>query len=393
MKAMNKRSILLLALFPLLQAVLSAEPIRILRIGDSITWQQSGDATLPDLLANEGIACQFVGTQNWFDDGGYVPVELAREEDQFSEGYPGMTVEWFTDPNFSWASWQARPTTIPKGDGNTPIRHALTNGNPDIILLMIGTNNTARDKDGVRGEDSSGEVNVAFLSQKYSALLDEIDALAPDAKVIVAELIDVIDTGTGNNANRSARTLHFNEKVVRPVVQARIAAGKPYTLVNFFTLLEVPFDYMDSVHPNINGIALLGNAWFEAIVAALQPADAYAEWAANNNILGGPADLIGGVANLVRYALGGNADTPAGELRTQLQAQTEGGSTTLRIAFNRIDDPMVRYAIWQSSDLADWGEAPVWQGTGAHNGVPGPFQLELPASGPQSFLRLAIDRD
>lgn len=261
----------LLALAAILgsSSYLSADPIRILRIGDSITWQQSGEATLQDRLDDAGINYVMVGTQNWFDDGGYVPVNLAREENQYNEGYPAMTVQWFTDTNFSWASWQARPTTIPQGFGNTPIMHALSQNMPDIILLMIGTNNTQRDKDGVQGENSSGEVDIAFLAEKYDELLTMIDFFAAEAKVFVAEIIDVIDTGTGNGANRSARTLHFNENVVRPVVQARIDAGQPYTLLNFFDLLDVPDDFMDSVHPNDGGIQKMNNAWADAVLAHL----------------------------------------------------------------------------------------------------------------------------
>lgn len=246
-----------------------ADTLRILRIGDSITWQQSGEATLQNMLDAAGIDFQFVGTQNWFDDGGYVPVDLARENNQYSEGYPGMTVEWFTDPNFSWAPWQERPTRIERGDGNTPIRHALTRSTPDIILLMIGTNNTQRDANNQRGVDSLPNVNVEFLLPKYNELLDQIELLAPQAHVIVAEIIDVIDTGEGNGANRSARTLFFNENIVRAAVQPRIEAGKSYTLVDFFPLLDVPADFMDSVHPNDGGIRKMNAAWFDAMLPLL----------------------------------------------------------------------------------------------------------------------------
>ncbi|MCC5842512.1 MAG: hypothetical protein JJT96_20515 [Opitutales bacterium] len=270
---MKHRLLPLAALVFFVGGLSAADPVRILRIGDSITWQQSGDGTLPDRLDAAGIHYVMVGTQNWFDDGGYVPGNLAREEDQYSEGYPAMTVEWFTDPDFSWAAWQARPTTIERGFGNTPIIHALSQNSPDIILLMIGTNNTVRDKNGERGESSSGEVDVAFLSQKYEDLLSMIDFFAPEAHVFVAEMIDVIDTGEGNGANRSARTLHFNEHVVRPVVQARIDAGLPFTLLNFFDLLDVPGDFMDSVHPNDAGIQKMSHAWADAILAHLGPSD------------------------------------------------------------------------------------------------------------------------
>jgi hypothetical protein len=387
-----RTSLLPLAAILVLGCQLSAEPIRILRIGDSITWQQSGEATLQDRLDAAGIDYVMVGTQNWFDDGGYVPVNLAREENQNNEGYPAMTVEWFTDPNFSWASWQARPTTIERGFGNTPIIHALSQNMPDIILLMIGTNNTQRDRNGVQGENSIGEVDVAFLSQKYEDLLSMMDFFSPEAKVFVAEIIDVVDTGAGNGANRSARTLHFNENVVRPVVQARIDAGQSFTLLNFFDLLDVPGDFMDSVHPNDNGIQKMNNAWADAFIAHLAPAsDAYADWAAANGVSGGPNDQTGGVANLLRYALGGDANTPAGTLLPRISGGSVEGQVSLR--FHRIDDPQLRYAVWKSTDLIHWGESPVWVGHGANGGVPGDYEVPVDFTGGQRFLRLEVDRN
>jgi hypothetical protein len=312
---------LLLAAMAAWPAAASADdPVRIMRIGDSITWQMSGDATLEQLLDVEGIAYEFVGTQNWYDDGGYVPVELAREENQDTEGYPAMKVEWFTDPDFLWYTWLARPTTIVKGDGNTPIRHALTSNPPDIILLMIGTNNTDRDKDGVRGESSSAEIDAAFLAGAYGALLDAIEELAPQAHTIVAELPVTNDTGGGNRFNRAERTLNFNLQVVRPLVQARIDAGKPFSLVDFYPLLDVPDDFhqgTDTVHPGLTGIPKLNTAWFHAILGVVAPSG-FAAWIAGFDGLtedqrGAQAAPAGdGIPNLLKYAVAGMSPLESG---------------------------------------------------------------------------------
>ncbi len=311
-----------LSLAPAVGGLSAGDPIRIMRVGDSITWQKSGDATLQNLLDAAGVDYEFVGTQNWYDDGGYVPLELAREENQDVEGYPGMTVQWFTDPNFFWQSWLARPTTIQRGGGNTPIKHALTNNDtPDIILLMIGTNNMLRDINGVRGVDSSTEIDAFTLGVYFSALLLDIRELAPDAHVIVAELPVSNDTGGGGRTNQAGRTLNYNEQVVRPTTQNRIDAGDPLSLVDFYPLLDVPDDFYDDgsasrdyVHPGVTGIPKLSEAWFHAIMDVIQPPrppSGFEDWMQGFAGLG-PGDLApsaspsgDGVPNLVKYFIDG----------------------------------------------------------------------------------------
>ncbi|MCC5841651.1 MAG: PKD domain-containing protein [Opitutales bacterium] len=125
------------------------------------------------------------------------------------------------------------------------------------------------------------------------------------------------------------------------------------------------------------------------IVAVIDP---YAAWVDANAIAGGPADLTNGVPNLLRYALGGDAFTPMGELQPQLRSKTTPEGRTLTLRFHRINDPQVRYAVWFSEDLSDWGEAPVWEAFGAPSGVPGPFEVTQPSTGDRGFLRLEVER-
>ena len=122
------------------------------------------------------------------------------------------------------------------------------------------------------------------------------------------------------------------------------------------------------------------------------PTDPYADWVVTNNIQGGPDDATGGVANLMRYALGGDATTPAADLLPQMQSALDAEGLVLSLAFHRIDDPQVSYAVWYSEDLLDWGTEPVWQGTGAHEGVPGPYEVSVPAFAERGFLRLEVSR-
>lgn len=124
----------------------------------------------------------------------------------------------------------------------------------------------------------------------------------------------------------------------------------------------------------------------------IEPTDGYTAWATANNIAGGPNDLTGGVANLIRYALGATGTTPLGDLLPQLQSERTPDGLSLSLTFHRIDDPELRYAVWYSEDLADWGEAPVWEAFGAHEGVPGEFEVVVPTNADRAFLRLEVSR-
>jgi uncharacterized repeat protein (TIGR02543 family) len=118
--------------------------------------------------------------------------------------------------------------------------------------------------------------------------------------------------------------------------------------------------------------------------------DAYGDWVAANNITGSLIDLTNGVPNLIRYALGGDATTPISQLTPQLQSQADPGGLTLSLTFHRVNDPEVTYAVWFSEDLVDWHLQ--WQGTGAHDGVPGAFEVSAPTPGNRGFLRLEVTR-
>ncbi|MCC5841037.1 MAG: glycoside hydrolase family 9 protein [Opitutales bacterium] len=140
------------------------------------------------------------------------------------------------------------------------------------------------------------------------------------------------------------------------------------------------------------GTLYLDDIVFLTPAAEPEPADLYATWAAANDIVGGMTDETGGVSNLLRYALGGHADTPLSTLIPQMQTNVDPLGLTLRLTFYRIDDPLVNYAVWYSEDLSDWGSAPLWEDVGAPDGTPGFFHFEVPTTSARGFLRLEVSR-
>lgn len=110
------------------------------------------------------------------------------------------------------------------------------------------------------------------------------------------------------------------------------------------------------------------------------------------------ADLLSdpdgdGALNLIEYALGGLPLDPASTGRPEPELFEHAGETRLRVTFLRRGDPRLVYSVWATSDLADWGGAPIWSSTGAAN-LAGPVtvtDVTVVADGSPRFLQVRVD--
>lgn len=152
------------------------------------------------------------------------------------EGHPGYTVD-----NSSTTS------------GISPLVDASIAANrPNIILLMIGTN------------DLNRNVDPTNFPTRLGALLDKIVNDAPNSLVAVAKITPWQDDGTNANAVEP-----FNTKIAT-VVQARITNGKHVVLVDMYTPFRANTNYKtalmgDYLHPNDAGYVIMGDVWYAAI--------------------------------------------------------------------------------------------------------------------------------
>jgi hypothetical protein len=119
------------------------------------------------------------------------------------------------------------------------------------------------------------------------------------------------------------------------------------------------------------------------LLATVPPAaDGYDAWALQLPAgQRGKAYVFGGVPNLLRYALGGDASTPASALRLQAQPNASG----MNLSFPRIDDSRLTYEIWGTNDLIHWGTEPLWIGLGS-----GPTSVDIQTQEPIWFLHLRV---
>ncbi len=187
--------------------------LRIMPLGDSITFGWPDRAyggyrhLLGKLLAKDGYVFDFVGSQR----GG-------------NEGQPGWTIG-----------------QIKKGLDS---EGWLETYRPDLILLHIGTNDIRQG-------------NAASAPDNLSALLDDILARLPQARVIVAQIIPF---------RRGSDPDHQSYNAAIPRIVA--SKGPRVSMVDMESILSKG-DYSDGLHPNSGGYDKMARAWEPAIRAVV----------------------------------------------------------------------------------------------------------------------------
>lgn len=187
---------------------------RIMPLGDSITdgYNVPGGyrINLKTLLPNSN----FVGS---LENG---PVSLTDRE---HEGHSGWKIHEIQNNIVTW----------------------LQSHTPDIVLLMIGTN------------DILSNYEVAQAPQRLSSLIDSINQTTPNAHVLVASILPI------NSGDSQPRVDAFNQ-TIPGIVQQKKDQGKKVHYVDMQTVLTLS-DLIDGIHPNATGHSKIAQKWASAI--------------------------------------------------------------------------------------------------------------------------------
>jgi lysophospholipase L1-like esterase len=139
---------------------------------------------------------------------------------------------------------------------------------PNIVLLMIGTNDTAWWTNN----------DAAEIGARHSALIDQIRAARPNAWIFVGSIppqTSVMIHGkpdgnaTTTSVDRAVLAGQFNA-VIRSNVAARIAAGQQVRFVDVNSVLTTA-DLYDGIHPTEVAHAKVAQVFLDAVRAALVP--------------------------------------------------------------------------------------------------------------------------
>jgi lysophospholipase L1-like esterase len=211
-------------------------PCVIMPLGDSITYgygQSTGGGYRVELFSQaltDNKLVTFVGSSQSGPD-----TVSGKTFPKGNEGHSGYSID-----------------DSSKTSGISPlVEQAISKYKPNIILLMIGTN------------DMHYSLDLPNAPTRLGKLLDQITSDAPKALLVVAKIVPA------NGAQNSA-TISYNA-AIPAVVQQRVAQGKNIALVDMYAALGSWSTklFKDSEHPNDAGYALMANTWYPAIKGVL----------------------------------------------------------------------------------------------------------------------------
>jgi len=235
MKQRNFKFLLKILLLSFGLVVIHAAPVRIMPLGDSLTYD-ANEADLDDPRPiGERVAYRgylWYNLQNAGYEADFVGSEIAGEDitpaiDPDNEGHPG------------WNSYKLEDHTY----------DFLVKNPADIVLLHIGTND--------HRTSSAGVVQV----------LDRIDAYEADSgrqiHVFVAMIID---------RQEPDETIEIFNENLKVTIGMRIKNGDRLTLVDMYKGAGlVEGDYADVTHPNWKGYKKMAAVWTNALLSPYTP--------------------------------------------------------------------------------------------------------------------------
>ena len=195
-----------------------AVTVRIMPLGDSITdgYNVPGGyrIDLEDELVADGRIFDFVGS---LSNG---PAALA---DKNHEGHSGWRIDQIASSINGW----------------------LAASQPEVVLLMIGTNDVVQD------------YQLATAPNRLAALLDQIHTARPQAHLLVASIPPL----PGATDDQQVRAYN---SAIPGLVQTRAGQGRSIRYVEIHGALTTA-DLADGVHPSASGYSKIADVWHAAL--------------------------------------------------------------------------------------------------------------------------------
>ncbi|KAK9311243.1 SGNH hydrolase-type esterase domain-containing protein [Lipomyces starkeyi] len=123
----------------------------------------------------------------------------------------------------------------------------LSSANPDIVIMHLGTNDIANNK------------QILDIITAFSTLVDQMRANKPTMKILIAKVIPSIFN------NQSDVTLN---DAISPWALSKTTTASPIIVVDQYTGFSIS-DLIDGVHPNDSGDQKMADVWYQPLVNAI----------------------------------------------------------------------------------------------------------------------------
>jgi lysophospholipase L1-like esterase len=251
-------------------SVLHADPVTIMPLGDSITlgvnstYGSGYRDPLYQSLTASNISFKFIGSTT----AGSTQT-LINAGDGYDNGYGHYQIGDI-DQNLK-GSYQ--PVAADSNAGGNWLTGA--NADPNIILLMIGTNDFLQQ-------------NYANIDANITALVTDIHNDSPTSKILIAGTIPIKGTGTnpygdaGQNIGYYPLVLAYDsyiQNVLVPSIPNTVYVNQVGDFLNADGTLKASLYSADGIHPDDAGYAAIAATWNTAIDAQIAAAPEPGSWA------------------------------------------------------------------------------------------------------------------
>jgi lysophospholipase L1-like esterase len=225
------------------------QKVKVMPVGDSITLGKGSPVggyrkVLYEWLIANGYAITYVGKQNLQFTPKY-PTPCSDGSIPYHEGYGSFR----TDQTLNGGT--AERQTAP------PIATSLETFKPDIVLLMIGTNDILQNR------------QVDTLPDRLGQIIDGIYAANPKIIVLVASIAPL---GGWTHVAVEKSVVAYNA-AIPDLVAKQQALGHQIAFVDVHKALSFKEALSgDQVHPNSLGYATMAQAWYKALTGEDAPA-------------------------------------------------------------------------------------------------------------------------
>ncbi|KAK9389406.1 SGNH hydrolase-type esterase domain-containing protein [Lipomyces mesembrius] len=216
------KSFIPIVLIGLIVPAIAQIPVKIMPLGDSITEWGCWRAYLWNKLQQGGIRnIDFVGSVT------STTICNVSDWDRNNEGHAGYLAINIANNN-DLVGW-------------------LSSAKPDIVLMHLGTNDIANNKQTL-------EIIAAF-----STLVDQMRASKPTMTILVAKIIPL----SFNNQS----LMDLNDAISAWAL-SKTTTASPIVVVDQYAGFSTS-DLRDGVHPNDSGDQKIANVWYPALVNAI----------------------------------------------------------------------------------------------------------------------------
>lgn len=236
--------------------------LRLVALGDSIT-RGSGSGygnfrrPLQALLTQGGYTYQFVGTSNELSFN-YHGTDLEQNFTPYQpqhEGYGGFRIE------------QISADKPAKDDGGVTypgFAAAMAADKPDVVLLMLGTNDINQSFDPGGPGYGGGTGFAADAAQRLDSLVGRLFQTNPKLTLVLATITPLADPA------KEAQVKAYNVYIPQ-IVAAHKKLGQNVLLADMSAALTAADLSPDGIHPGTPGYDKMARAWYTALTGQTAP--------------------------------------------------------------------------------------------------------------------------